>query len=165
MQTLSHHKRTKKFQSYTNKEQFKVDKLITCSSTHVTYVLECECGLQYVGRTTRKLSVRMGEHIRNIKKGFIHHSVSLHFKNKHKKDPSKMKFYAIDKIEQNWRNLNLREVSWNETEWIFRLDTLKPRGMNVELDVNCFLEDFWWFGYSTLHFPFKKQYSLLSIRH
>ena len=56
------------FQSHANNEQFKVGKLITCSSTHVTYVIECECGLQYVGRTTRKLSVRMGEHIRNIKK-------------------------------------------------------------------------------------------------
>ena len=51
--------------------------------------------------------------------------------------------YAIDKIEQNWRNLNMRrEVSRNETEWIFKMDTLKPKGMNIELDVNCFLEDY-----------------------
>ena len=131
------------FTSHANKKEFKIDKLITCSSTHVTYVLECECGIQYVGRTTRKLSVRMGEHIRNIKKGFIHHSVSLHFRQKHNRDPSKLKIYAIDKIEQNWRNLNMRrEISRNETEWIFKMDTLKPKGMNVELDVNCFLEDY-----------------------
>lgn len=57
------------------------------------------CGLQYVGRTTRKLSIRIGEHIKNIKKGIRHHSVSNHFRNKHNRDPKYLKFYAIDKID------------------------------------------------------------------
>ena len=136
-------RKTTEFKSNITNEQYKINKLITCSSTHVTYVLECECGLQYVGRTTRKLSIRLGEHIRNIKKGFKYHSVSMHFREKHNRDPTKLKIYAIDKIEKNWRNSNLkREISKNETYWIFKLDSSKPKGMNIELDVNCFLENY-----------------------
>lgn len=106
-------------------------------------MLQCSCGLQYVGRTTRELSVRIGEHVRNIKKGFRHHSVSKHFRGVHGKDPQYLKFYGIDKIEKNWRNMNMRrEVSKNETYWIFKLNTMRPLGLNVELDVNCFLEDY-----------------------
>lgn len=123
-------------------QKHKIDKLITCCSTHVTYVLECSCGLQYVGRTTRKLSIRIGEHIQNLK-GFRHHSVSQHFRIKHNRHPQHLKFYAIDKIEQNWRKSNLRrEVSCNKTHWIFKMNTMKPYGLNVELDIHCFIEDF-----------------------
>lgn len=89
------------FQSNSTKQKYKIDKLITCCSTHVNYVLECSCGLQYMGRTTRALSVRVGEHVRNIKKGYKHHSVSKHFRDIHKKDRRHLKFYVIDKIETN----------------------------------------------------------------
>lgn len=130
------------FKSNATKQIYKVDKLITCCSTHVTYVLECSCGLQYVGRTTRALSVRIGEHVRNIEKEYKYHSVSKHFREIHRRDPRHLKFYAIDKIEPNWRNLNMRrEVSKNGTYWIFKLNTMQPMGLNVELDVNCYIED------------------------
>lgn len=112
------------FQSMFTMLKYKIDKLITCCSRHVTYILECGCGLQYVGRTTRKLSVRIGENISNIKKGFRHHSLSLNFR-AHNRDPLQLKFYAIYKVDQNWRNLNLRrEISRNDTYWIFLLNTL-----------------------------------------
>ncbi|XP_073481353.1 uncharacterized protein [Aquarana catesbeiana] len=131
------------FMSNTKEQAYKIDKLITCCSTHVTYVLECSCGLQYVGRTTRALSVRIGEHVRNIKKGFKHHSVSKHFREVHDRNPQHLKFYGIDRIVRNWRNTNMkREVSKNETHWIFKLDTMRPQGLNVEIDINCFLEDY-----------------------
>lgn len=146
MQTLQTNKEERKitgFQPNSTKQKYTIDKLITCCSTHVTYVLECSCGLQYAVRTTRGLSVRIGEHVRNIKKGYKYCSVSKHFRDIHKRDPQHLKFYAIDKIEQNWRNLNMRrEVSKNETYWIFKLNTLRLLGLNVELDVNCFIDDY-----------------------
>lgn len=131
------------FQSNATALKYNIDKLITCNSTHVSYILECSCRLQYVGRTTRPLNVRLGEHIRNIKKGFKHHSVSKHFRNTHNRNPQHLKFYVIDKINRNWRNSNLRkEISRNKTYWIFKLNTMKPNGLNVELDINCFIKDY-----------------------
>lgn len=81
-------------------EIFKIWMLKTqVTPTHAVYVLECPCQQQYVGRTTRGLKIRIGEHINNIKKGFEKHSVSRHFKVKLKKDPSLLTFYGIENIK------------------------------------------------------------------
>lgn len=136
-------KKTTKFRSTANGKEFNIRELITCHSTHVTYVLECPCRKQYVGRTTRELHVRVREHIKNIKKGFNKHSVSRHFRDYHNRDPAQMTFYAIDKIKGHWRGENKKiKVSQNETKWIFLLDTLQPMGMNIDLDLNCFLTNY-----------------------
>lgn len=80
------------------KRRYDLKSLITCDSTHVAYVLEYPCLHQYMGRTTRKLKIRVGKHINNNKKGFDKHSVSRHFKIKHSKDPSLLTFYGIERV-------------------------------------------------------------------
>lgn len=74
------------FRSANSGKEYNIKELITCNSTHMTYVLECPCHIQYVGRTTRPLLVRIREHITNIKNGYHKHSVSRHFKDCHNKD-------------------------------------------------------------------------------
>lgn len=64
------------FKSKTDHREYRIRELITCHSTHVTYVIECPCHLQYVGRTTRLLCVRIREHINNIWKGFPKQSIT-----------------------------------------------------------------------------------------
>lgn len=32
-----------------------------------------------------------------------------------------------------------RAVSQNETKWLYKLQTMQPYGMNIELDLNSFL--------------------------
>lgn len=122
--------------------RYPIKELITCTSTHMTYVLECPCHKQYAGRTARELHVRIREHINNLN-GFDKHSVSRHFRDYHNKDPTCMIFYGIDTIKGHWRGENKRtKISQNETKWIFQLDTLQPKGMNIDIDLNCFLTNF-----------------------
>lgn len=59
-------------------------------------MLECECRLQYVFRTARSLSVHIGEHMNNIKKGLRSHSVSTHFRNLHNRDLKGFRFWGIE---------------------------------------------------------------------
>lgn len=128
------------FKSVVTQQEFNIKPLITCDSDHVTYVLECLCSLQYVGRTTRQLKVRINEHLTNIKNGYPNHSVSRHFKLCHDSDPSLCTFYGIDKISRDWRGTHMkRAVSKNETYWLYKLQTMQPHGMNIDLDLNCFL--------------------------
>lgn len=128
------------FKSTVDHKQYKIRKLITCQSTHVTYIIECPCHLQYVGRTTRPLAVRIREHINNIKKGFPKHHLSRHFDKVHQRDPTGLVFYGIDHVEDHWRGNNkLTLISQNETEWIYRLQSLAPRGLNLDIDLNCFI--------------------------
>lgn len=123
-------------------ETFRIREFITCNSSYVVYLLWCPCGLFYVGRTKRLLRVRIAEHLANIQKGFQYHSVSLHFKEKHNQDPSLLQFCGVDVVYQSWRGSNrVRDLSQRETRWIFLLKCLFPRGMNIELDLNCFISN------------------------
>lgn len=130
------------FRSLSEGRSFEIKKFITCSTTHVTYLLSCPCNLQYVGRTTRQLGVRLREHVNRIKKGYKHHGLSNHFRLFHNRDPSLLTFCGIDRVEDHWQGSDLkRAISQNETQWIHRLHTLHPRGLNIELDLNCFLSN------------------------
>lgn len=93
--------------SHSTGQEFKIRDLITCRSTHVTYLLECPCKKQYIGRTTRPLYKRIREHIKNIRKGYPQHSVSRHFNEYHHRDPSVLSFCGIEKNTSHWRGEDL----------------------------------------------------------
>lgn len=132
----------KSITNYEN-ETFEIREFITCNSSYVVYLMWCPCGLFYVGRTKRLLRVRISEHMSNIRNGFKYHSVSLHFKEKHDQDPSLLQFCGIDIVYPTWRGSNrVRDLSQRETRWIFLLKSLFPRGLNIELDLNCFINDY-----------------------
>lgn len=97
----------------------------------------------YIGRTKRLLRIRIAEHVYNIKLGFKDYNLSLHLKLHHNQDLSGLKFWGIDHIKPTWRGSNLvRELSKRETKWIFLTDTLAPKGLDIELDINCFISDY-----------------------
>lgn len=128
------------FQSNVTQKLYPIKKLITCQSTHVTYLLSCPCGQQYAGCTTRRLAVRLGEHVNNIKKRFRKHSLSNNFRISHNRDPTLLTFCGIDKIDNHWRSIDMHKaVSRNETRWIYELCTMSPQGMNIYIDINCFI--------------------------
>lgn len=72
-------RKTTYFTSHAQGESHKIRKFITCGTTHFTYLLACPCGLQYVGRTTWKLGVRLQEHVNRIRKGYIYFFFSFIF--------------------------------------------------------------------------------------
>lgn len=46
--------------------KYKIKQLINCNTRFVVYIITCvSCGIQYVGRT-RKFSVRLRDHLKNI---------------------------------------------------------------------------------------------------
>lgn len=86
------------FKSNVTKGEYPMNKFSTCQSTHVTYLLECPCGLQYVGCATRMLEQA---DTNNFKKGFQKHSISNHFRLHHNKDPSVVSYCGIDRNERH----------------------------------------------------------------
>lgn len=130
------------FKSNQTNLTYKWKDTITCNTTGVVYMLDCPCGLQYIGRTIRNLKTRIYEHVYNIKRGLETHSVSLHFKEAHNSDPKFLRFWGIDQVKPNWRGaLKIRALSKLESKWIYSMQTLNPRGLNVEFDLNCFLDN------------------------
>ncbi|XP_075431149.1 uncharacterized protein LOC142468425 [Ascaphus truei] len=45
------------------KKKYTINKHITCRSNYIIYLIECPCGLQYVGKTKRQMNIRILEHI------------------------------------------------------------------------------------------------------
>lgn len=82
----------------------------------------------------------MGEHIAKIRNGDIRHTVPRHYREHHNFDPKGTEFRVIDKYIPPWRGGAMtRGVSRLETYWIYELQTHYPLGMNVEWDINSFL--------------------------
>lgn len=53
------------------RKQYRISDYITCNTKNV---IECPCGLKYVGRTQRILKTRIREHCGNIRLGLPIHS-------------------------------------------------------------------------------------------
>lgn len=127
----------------TDGKEYMIRDFINCHTKYVTYLLTCPCGLKYVGCTTRCLFKRINEHVYNISIGYKNHSVSRHFRLIHDRDPSKLSFYGIDRVKPHWRGSDMiTRVSQNETYWIYKLNTLQPVGLNIDIDLNCFLTNY-----------------------
>lgn len=89
--TCRHTKESKKkklsFTSTVTTKEHPIEDFISCRTGGVVYLLECPCWIQYIGRTKRELWRRLREHVQNIKKGFVKHSLSRHYAEFHNEDP------------------------------------------------------------------------------
>lgn len=122
------------FQSAYSKESFPIKFHLTCQSQFVIYLIECVCGQQYIGRTIQKLHLRLNKHRSNIKKGFIQHGVSRHIHNLHPGIENPIKITPIDHIPSEIPN-RFERLKNKETFWIYKLQTLNPKGLNKITEV------------------------------
>lgn len=110
-------RKTTSFVSNSTSQNFVIKSFITCSTTHMVYLLICPCGLQYTGLTVRPLQVRLNEHIGNIRRGFK--GCSGITWEVHNRDPRGTSFLAIDKLKSHWRGRSKRAISKLEISWIY----------------------------------------------
>ena len=120
--------------STTTKKRHNAKFNVCCNSSNLIYCLTCgTCEKQYVGMTKRKLKQRLYEHLRNIRQGKLNDPIGRHFsKVPHNSDPSKVKVHVLSFIthppdSRTALNMRLRF----ELDWIHRLRTTLPRGLNA----------------------------------
>ena len=99
-------------------------------SQNVIYLIECKrCNVQYVGQTNQHVSKRMNSHrfdINNFDSQGYASNVALHF-NSYPHSIADFSFLPIDVVKDEMTRL------CKETYWIYKLDTLHPKGMNSKL--------------------------------
>lgn len=135
-------RRCESFQSTQTNKLYNIESFITCSTECVVYMIQCPCSKQYIGRTKRALQVRLSEHIGNIKRGFSKHNLSRHYAKYHNKQLKGTLFVALDRLQPHWRGVNkVRAISRCETKWIFLMKSYVPLGLNVDWDINCFINN------------------------
>lgn len=120
-------------QSSTTNKMFNIKSHMDCGSSFIIYLIQCKCGLQYVGRTTQTLRMRVNNHRHNVTNGYLKHSLSRHALTKHNCDFRDFSITPIEKIDETVRN-KMEILSRREMYWIYQLHTLVPHGLNESLD-------------------------------
>ncbi|XP_063782381.1 uncharacterized protein LOC134932160, partial [Pseudophryne corroboree] len=134
------HRNRKKFSNNDNSREYTIKHFINCNSLMVIYLLECPCGLKYVGKTKRVLKLRIQEHARNIKNKITTHAIYRHFHEFHHSNPEDMTFKGIEIVNLGERGGDiLNKLSKREMFWIFELKTMAPLGFNEGFEIAPFL--------------------------
>lgn len=126
-------------------KEYEIGDLMNCSTDKVIYMLTCPCQKMYIGKTKRQLKIRIGEHLRDIKKERDPEKgqespVPKHFAQYHQCRTDGLKVKGIYALKLPTRGDFDRILLQKEKWWIFTLKSLAPLGMNVELNMQPFLE-------------------------
>lgn len=124
--------------SHTGKT-LKIKGIISCNTKNVIYMIKCPCGLSYIGKTTRCLKTRIAEHRSSIRTNDQKNPVAVHF-NAFNHNLSTLRYIGIEHVSTPRRggdidNLLLRR----EAFYIYMLNTLSPKGLNLEFDLKPLL--------------------------
>ncbi len=114
------------------------DKILTCATTHVIYLMTCRCcNLQYVGKTIQQLKKRMYNHKSNMNANRVNTFLYKHFrKTDHFKEGeehfNKVKVQIIDYLDDNDKSkANSNSILEALEEFhMKRLVSMYPFGLN-----------------------------------
>ena len=127
--TCQHFDTSAIFSSTATKQTFPIHHSFTCSSTRIVYLITCtRCHKQYVGKTNNTLRERISQHRSSIKVKQVRY-ISKHFNLEHH-SLDNLKVQVIDTINSN----NLSDLHQLEVYWIDKLNTLQPKGLNVNTE-------------------------------
>ena len=106
---------------------------VSCQSSNLVYCLSCKaCGTQYVGQTKRRLMDRFQDHFYKIDKNVQNSDIGRHFNSPGHRGLLDVEIHIVDFIHCAPESENARKLRFGiEKNWIFRLRTLIPEGLNL----------------------------------
>ena len=107
------------------KKTYEINANVNCNESNVIYVISCKrCSFQYVVKSWREFTVRMGEHRKYVNNKMMNEATGEHF-NSRGHNISHMKFTILEKV-YNQDKMFLRE---REKMWIRKFNS-KHLGIN-----------------------------------
>ena len=114
-------------------KEFSINYDLNCNSRNVIYLITCsKCKIQYVGSTTTAFRTRFNNH-----KSRVNAHVNLSSENNKKEDVLYQHFHSQGHLGLEHMSIQLidwvkgeREVRDKEGQWIYKLGTLLPHGLN-----------------------------------
>ena len=117
------------FGSYLTGQAYSVLDEVSCETDWCVYLIRCKkdnCQMQYVGHTINSVAKRMSSHKSHIRHDTGCKILSAHFTQVHS-----IEDMSITPIQLLDKSLSLKEREAVEEEWMKRLNTLYPYGLNV----------------------------------
>ncbi|OCT91696.1 hypothetical protein XELAEV_18014756mg [Xenopus laevis] len=106
---------TKTFKGRRDPKLYNIQFYGNCGTSNVVYLITCDCGLQYVGKTTRPFRKRLSEHLGCVARRDCSSAVAKHL-------------------------IECHNSALKEAMWIYRLGTVVPNGLNREWELNCLID-------------------------
>ena len=113
-------------------KSFKCCSNFCCNSTNLIYALKCTtCNKIYVGQTKRPFKKRLVEHFSDINKKDPNKPLGLHFGRANHPSTEVLEIYVLKFISSPPDSISgQKERDFHETQWIHRLKTSLPYGLN-----------------------------------
>lgn len=122
-----------------NDKKFQINNYYTCTSEWIVYILWCPCKLIYVGETKCDLKTRLNNHRYTIRKQRLDLPVPKHFSELGHNEWD-LRCMIIDSVPPLRRGGDrLMKLRKKELDWIFKLEALKPRGLNLEFKTHAMM--------------------------
>ena len=122
------------FTSHTTKRSYNINYQLDCNSNNVVYLIICKvCGQQYVGSTSTKFRLRFNNHKSRLrahsrKSNIDKESDKIIYKHFHGPGHHGLQDVSVQ-IIANIHNY-YEKLFIKKGEWAYRLQTLKPEGLN-----------------------------------
>uniref|UniRef100_A0A803JBV1 Reverse transcriptase domain-containing protein n=1 Tax=Xenopus tropicalis TaxID=8364 RepID=A0A803JBV1_XENTR len=126
-----------------NGKRYSIRYRLSCTSEYVIYCIMCPCGLYYIGKCITMFRTRMNNHRSVIRlalaSGNSDSPLARHFVQQRHSLPM-LRAMLIDQIPPLSRGGDRSKLLLQrEAQWIRRLDTIAPRGLNEMFSLSCFL--------------------------
>ena len=123
-----------------NDFELKLTKFSNCNTKNCIYLWICTCGKKYVGKSTRPIKIRIGEHRSRIRNRNLEAPLTAHYVEMGH-SPEDFKFVVLEVVSaQPFEKIDIERVLLQkEAAFIHRLNTLAPEGLNNEMDLSCFI--------------------------
>ena len=129
--------KTNSFTSVVTQKTYKIFHKSNCRSMNVIYLLACVlCNKQYVGKSEWPFNYRLNNYRSRIKSTQYDKLllVEKHFKEQHHIFTRDARFTIIERIEKEDVDNMTKLLETHEDNWIKRLQTLTPKGLNNKLN-------------------------------
>ena len=125
--------RTGRIEKYGTKLGFETKTNVCCNSSNLIYCLECKkCKIRYVGQTYKPVKGRLYRHRYETLKGHLTTDVQYHFGLPGHDVKTDIKVYILDFVYEHPTSKRAKSLRLKiEFNWIHRLGTVAPRGLNT----------------------------------
>ncbi|XP_029455953.1 uncharacterized protein LOC115090676 [Rhinatrema bivittatum] len=119
--------------------RYRMYNFTTCQTDHVIYIIRCPCNKIYVGQTTRSFKLRIGEHKSCLKNKKLSAPIVLHCIQKNH-DVKELRWFVLEHVKRDIRGGDReRSLYKKEQEWIFKLKSEEPDGLNSKIEWNSLI--------------------------
>lgn len=121
-----------------NGQFWKIPHRVTCQTPGIVYMMTCQCGSFYIGKTKCPFFRRIRDHVSGAKK--LETLISRHLALYHNFDLNMIKFCALEHISLSKRGGTIdKYLLQRGSKWIYSLGATRAPGLNVCLGFKPFL--------------------------